>query len=127
MDSERSMINCHGDDSYVDQTEILLCATPAHPLCWRFLEIPLMKIVGLPALSVMWLPKLSCCQVQCKRIPCLPCWTDDINGAIGIPLAGYTNDLVRGEHIILIVILCFLAAALLKFFVAQLGDLISSP
>jgi hypothetical protein len=40
---------------------------------------------------------------------------DDINGPIGIPLAGYTNDLSWGEHVIFITS-CFLAAALLKFF-----------
>jgi hypothetical protein len=41
---------------------------------------------------------------------------DDINGPIGIPLAGYTNNLVRGEHVVFIIPSCFLAAALLKFF-----------
>jgi hypothetical protein len=53
---------------------------------------------------------------------------DDINGPIGIPLvAGYTNNLVRGEHVIFIVLPCFLVAALLKFFWVQLSDSISSP
>jgi hypothetical protein len=52
---------------------------------------------------------------------------DDINGPIGIPLAGYTNNLVRGEYVVFIFLLCFLAAALLKFFWVQLSDLISSP
>jgi hypothetical protein len=32
---------------------------------------------------------------------------DDINGPISIPLAGYTNDLVRGEHVIFIILLFF--------------------
>jgi hypothetical protein len=45
---------------------------------------------------------------------------DDINGPIGIPLTGYTNNLVRGKHVIFIVLSCFLAAALLKFFWVQL-------
>jgi hypothetical protein len=52
---------------------------------------------------------------------------DDINGPIGIPLAWYTNNLVRGEHVIFIIPSCFLAAALLKFFGVQLGDSICSP
>jgi hypothetical protein len=41
---------------------------------------------------------------------------DDINGPISIPLAGYTNKLIGGEYIILMVLLCVLAAALRKFF-----------
>jgi hypothetical protein len=45
----------------------------------------------------------------------------------GHPLAGYTNNLVMGEHVIFIVPLFFLATALLKFFWVQLSDLISSP
>jgi hypothetical protein len=51
---------------------------------------------------------------------------DDINGPICIPLAGYTNNLVRGEHVIFIFLSCILAAALLKFFWVQLSDSISS-
>jgi ABC-type uncharacterized transport system permease subunit len=32
---------------------------------------------------------------------------DDINGCISIPLAGYTNNLVMGEHVIFIIPLFF--------------------
>jgi hypothetical protein len=42
---------------------------------------------------------LSSASVQWNAFPG---WHDDINGAIGIPHAGYTNNLVRGECIILI-------------------------
>jgi hypothetical protein len=51
---------------------------------------------------------------------------DDINGPIGILLAGYTNNLDRVECVVFIFLSCFLAASLLKFFWVQLSDSISS-
>jgi hypothetical protein len=75
----------------------------------------------------MWLPKQSCHQLQCEKYLASSVRHDDINEPIGIPLAGYTNNLVRVEHVIFIFLSCFLAAALLKLFWVQLSVLISTP
>jgi hypothetical protein len=59
------------------------------------LAIPPTEIVGPLALSEMWLPKQSCHELQCSKILAFSAGHDDINGPISIPLAGYTDNLVR--------------------------------